>query len=197
MNAQSWRAPKQEIPQVNRRRGSGVVGLFTRHHGIPDTHALLFQTIEQPPSPDELRGKNAEREHDRKPTRPGSNNHHDSQDEQREPDQHLDEPLRLQERIDQHLESRFTRTTRARGRLIGRLVVRCGSSNYVSACTPISIVKSLHSTEIVIRARTTVDLGQASARAAALRAERLPQMEGFRRESGNTGPHACAIQSKI
>src|SRR5208282_6049978 len=141
--------------------------------------------------------QDAEREHDRKPPRPGSRDHHDAQREQRESDQHFDEPLRLLERMDRHQSSRFTRITRARGHLIGLSMVRCGSINYVSACTPISIVKSSHSTQVVIRARTTVGLPRASTLKSALRAERLPQMESFCRVSGNTGPNACASRSKI
>jgi hypothetical protein len=197
MNAHSRRTPKQEIPRVSRRRGSSVVGLFTRHHRIANAHTLLLQAIEQAPRPDELCRQDAERKHDGEPARPRSRNHHDSERQQREPYQHFDVPLRLLERMDQHRRSRFTRITRARGRLIGRPAVRCGSTNYVSACTRISIVTASRVRHFQIRAREAVALHQPSARAAAFRAKRLPQMERFCRESGNTGSNACASQSKI
>jgi hypothetical protein len=197
MKSQFGEAPKQEIPWASRRRGSGVVGFLARHHGIADAHALLFQAIEQASRPDEFGCQNAQREHDGKPTRPGSSDHDDSQCEQREPDEHFNETLGLLERLDQHQSSRFTRITRARGRSIARSLVRCGSTDSVSACTPISTVKSLHSTQVMMRARTTVVLRDASTLESALRTKRLPQMESFWRECGNTGPHACASQSKV
>src|SRR5580693_10472714 len=195
MNSQSWSKPKQEIPRSGQISESGVVWFFTWHNGISDTHALLFQAIEQPPRPDELRCQNAERKHDGKPARPGRRDHHDSQREQREPDQYFDVPLGLLERMDQHQGSRFTRIACARGRLIGRLVIGCGSSNNVSACTPISIAKAQRTRHFQIHARQAVGLHQPSARAATSLVKRLPHMEKFCRESGRTGPHAYASQS--
>jgi hypothetical protein len=197
MKAQSWRMPKQEIPQVSGRSGSSVVGLFARHYGLADAHALLLQAIKQAPRPHELCRQDAECEHDCKPARPRSRNHHDSQRQQREPYQHFDVPLRLLERMDQHRRSHFTRIACARGRSIGRLAVRCGSTNYVSACTPISIETASRGRHFQIRAREAVGLHLPSARVAARRAKRLSQMERFRRKSGNTGPHACASQPNI
>jgi len=197
MKAQSWRPPKQEIPQVSRRKGSSVIRFFAWHHRVADAHAVLFQAIEQAPRPDEFRRQNTQSEHDGEPARARSRDHHDSQCEQREPNQHSDQPLGLLERMDQHRRSRFTRIACARGRSIDLSPVRCSSTNYVSAGTPISIVKASRRLKFWIRARTTVGLRDASTLEFALRAKRLPQMEGFCRESGNTGPHACASQSKI
>jgi hypothetical protein len=197
MKPQFRKAPKQEIPPISRGRTSSVVRFLARHHRIADPHALLLQAIEQAPRPDEFRRQNAQSKHDGEPSRPRSRNHRDAQREQCEPDQHFDEPLGLLERMDRHRRSRFTRIACARARLICLSLVRCGSTEYVSTCTPISIAKSWHSTPIATRARTTVSLRDVPPLKSALRAERFLQLESFCRESGNTGPHACAIQSKI
>lgn len=74
---------------------SGAVGFGARKDGIAQADALLFHPVEEAPSPDEFRGQDAQGEHNRNPTGARSNDHKDAQSKQSEPEENLQEALRL------------------------------------------------------------------------------------------------------
>jgi len=62
---------------------------------VLQTIALLFHAIKQLARPDKLGGKHAQGERDNQPSRPGRDEHHDSECEQRESEEYLQKPLCL------------------------------------------------------------------------------------------------------
>src|SRR5271154_4309588 len=64
-------------------------GLWPRQDRVAQAYALLFQFIEQPPRPNVLRSKHAQRQHDRDPARAGRHQHHYSGREQREAEENF------------------------------------------------------------------------------------------------------------
>ncbi len=78
---------------------SGPIGRLAQQNGIAKARALLFQVIEEAARPDEFGREDAERQNNREPARAGSHDHDDPQGEQSEPEENLQEPLRLLERL--------------------------------------------------------------------------------------------------
>ena len=64
---------------------------------------MLFQSIEEPPGPDELRRQEAESDENSEPTRSGCDNHHNSDAEERKAKNYSKIPLGLLDGLYQHL----------------------------------------------------------------------------------------------
>ncbi len=75
--------------------GSGASWFGARKDGIAKSDSLLLHTIEQAARPNEFSGQDAQRQHNREPAGAWSDDHQDSQSEQSEPEENLQEALRL------------------------------------------------------------------------------------------------------
>ena len=84
-----------------RSAGLSAVSRLASEKHAAQLHSLLFQPVEQSPRPDEFRGQQAERKQDRQPAGAGGHDHDDSDRKQSEPEENLQEPLRLLERLNQ------------------------------------------------------------------------------------------------
>ena len=92
MNLKEWKIGRDGR---GRRLGSGAAGFGAWEHGIAKTDALLFHPVEQAARPDKFRRQDAQSQHDGEPTRTGGDNHEDPQSKQSEPEENLQEALRL------------------------------------------------------------------------------------------------------
>jgi hypothetical protein len=77
------------------RFDSGASWFGARKDRIAEADSLLLHAVEQAARPDEFGGQDAQRQHNREPTGAGRDDHQDSQSEQGEPEENLQEALRL------------------------------------------------------------------------------------------------------
>ncbi len=75
--------------------GSGTSWFGTRKDGIAQANTLLFHPVEETTCPYEFGGQDAQRQHDGEPAGPWSDDHQDPQNKQGEPEEDLQEALRL------------------------------------------------------------------------------------------------------
>ena len=101
----------------NRGRVLGGAIIGRTKHSLADAHALLFQSIQQTPRPDELRCKYAQREHDGQNARPGGDDHQHTNQQERKSDEDLEEAPGLLKCLNDHSTSRFLRLASRLNRL--------------------------------------------------------------------------------
>lgn len=94
-----------EERETRKWKQSGAVRVLASQHKLADPNALLLHTFEQAPGPNKFSGEDTQGQSDDEPSRTGSNQHDDANQEERKAENYFQHSLCLLKSLDQHLSN--------------------------------------------------------------------------------------------